>query len=48
MKFNVKRLSVKISVSAYGYGVRPKTVIEGRNLFIRYGPRNRSPRDITF
>lgn len=47
MKVNVRRLAVTIPVSSYGYVIRSETVIEGRNLFIRYGLRYRLPKDVT-
>jgi hypothetical protein len=48
MKVNVRRLAVTIPVSSYGYVIRSKTGIEGRNLFIRYGPRYRLTSDVTY
>jgi hypothetical protein len=48
MNINVRRLAVTKPVSYCGYGIRHETVFERRNLFIRYGPRHRLSKDITF
>ncbi len=41
MSFNVRRPTVTMPVSSYGYVIRLKNVVVGRNLFERYGLRHR-------